>query len=304
MSVEKKSFEANISELMNMIINSFYSNRDVFLRELISNSSDAIDKQRHFDLQNSIIGKEYGIRINPLSTEKCLVLEDDGVGMDENDLVSHLSTIATSGTKEFVKSLAEKSDQIGQFGVGFYSAFLVADQVDVYTRKNGGDLFKWSSDANQFYTIEKLTEEFPSNGTRIVLHLKEDCDDYLQESTIRRIINQYSSFILHPISLFIEKTVEIKEETPAVTEEIVEEDETKDEVVVEEVDPENEQETKAPEPKTEKIQEWEKMNTESPIWYNKAADTTAEQYTHSLQDSFQRLGKASLLAPFPDRGSL
>ena len=287
MSVEKKSFEANISELMNMIINSFYSNRDVFLRELISNSSDAIDKQRHFDLQNSIIGKEYGIRINPLSTEKCLVLEDDGVGMDENDLVSHLSTIATSGTKEFVKSLAEKSDQIGQFGVGFYSAFLVADQVDVYTRKNGGDLFKWSSDANQFYTIEKLTEEFPSNGTRIVLHLKEDCDDYLQESTLRRIINQYSSFILHPISLFIEKTVEIKEEMPTVTEEIVEEDETKEEVVVEEVDPENEQETKAPEPKTEKVQEWEKMNTESPIWYNKAADTTEEQY-HTLYKTLSK----------------
>lgn len=284
-TVEKKTFEANISELMNMIINSFYSNRDVFLRELISNSSDAIDKQRHYDLQNGVIGREYGIRINPLSTEKCLVLEDDGVGMDEQDLVKHLSTIATSGTKEFVKSLAEKSDQIGQFGVGFYSAFLVANQVDVYTRKNGSDVYKWSSDANQFYTIEKVTDpEFPQNGTRIVLYLKEDSVDYLQESTLRRIISQYSSFILHPISLFIEKTVEVKEETKEeeVVEEVLESEDSS--VVVEEVEEAEKaetltEETKKPEPKTEKVQEWEKMNGEPPIWYHKSSEVNEDQYT-------------------------
>jgi len=293
-NIAKKPFEANISELMHIIVNSFYSNRDVFLRELISNSSDAIDKQRHYDLQNGIVGNEYGIRVNPLSTEKCLVLEDDGVGMDETDLVKHLSTIATSGTKEFVKNLTEKSDQIGQFGVGFYSAFLVADQVDVYTRKKGCDLYKWTSDANQFYTIEKLDNvEFPVNGTRIVLHLKEDSTSYLEEATLRRIISQYSSFILHPISLYIEKTVEVKEEEPETKEEIVEEEvEAEDEegkVTVEEVDEEEtKEETKEkPAPKTEKVQEWEKMNSEPPIWYSKASDVSEEQY-HALYKTISK----------------
>lgn len=297
-NIAKKPFEANISELMHIIVNSFYSNRDVFLRELISNSSDAIDKQRHYDLQNGIVGNEYGIRVNPLSTDKCLVLEDDGVGMDETDLVKHLSTIATSGTKEFVKNLSEKSDQIGQFGVGFYSAFLVADQVDVYTRKKGCDLYKWTSDANQFYTIEKLDNlEFPTNGTRIVLHLKEDSTSYLEEATLRRIISQYSSFILHPISLYIEKTVEVKEEEPETKEEIVEEVEEDDgKVTVEEVEEEDEEskeeqvkeETKEkPAPKTEKVQEWEKMNGEPPIWYSKASDVTEEQY-HALYKTMSK----------------
>jgi len=294
-NIDKKPFEANISELMHIIVNSFYSNRDVFLRELISNSSDAIDKQRHFDLQNGIVGNEYAIRVNPLSTEKCLVLEDDGVGMDETDLVKHLSTIATSGTKEFVKNLTEKSDQIGQFGVGFYSAFLVADQVDVYTRKKGCDLYKWTSDANQYYTIEKLDNvEFPENGTRIVLHLKEDSTFYLEEATLRRIISQYSSFILHPISLYIEKTVEVKEEEPETKEEIIEEEvEVEDEegkVTVEEVDEEEtkeEQVKEKPAPKTEKVQEWEKMNGEPPIWYSKASDVSEEQY-HALYKTISK----------------
>jgi molecular chaperone HtpG len=283
-SPEKKPFEANISELMNIIINSFYSNKDVFLRELISNSSDAIDKQRHFDLQKSIVDKEYQIKINPFSYEKCLVIEDNGVGMNEEEIVNNLSTIASSGTKEFVKSLSTKSDQIGQFGVGFYSAFLVADQVDVYTRKEGEDLYKWSSDANQFYTIEKVdaSEDFPTHGTRIVLHLKEDCLTYSEEQTIRRIVSQHSSFILYPIHLHIEKTIEVEEPEEEIVEE--EEGETKDEVVVEEVDVED-GESKKPEEepakkpkKTEKVREWEKVNGDRPIWYNSSSDVSDESY--------------------------
>lgn len=291
-------FQADIAELMNLIIHSFYSNRDVFLRELISNSSDAIDKQRHFDLGKGITQKEYKIRINPFvqAADKCLVLEDDGVGMSEEDLVQNLSTIAKSGTKEFVKSLAEKSDQIGQFGVGFYSAFLVADRVDVLSRKEGAPLLKWSSDANQFYTIETVedVEDFPAHGTRITLHLKEDCFQYLEEGTLRQIISQHSSFILHPVQLLIEKEIEVpleEDEVEEVEEETIQEG--SDKPTVEEVDIEDdeeekkEEEEKKPKTKKEKVQEWEKVNTDLPIWYKRSSENTEEDY-HSLYKTISK----------------
>lgn len=291
-TLEKKQFEANIDELMNIIINSFYSNRDVFLRELISNASDANDKQRYFDLKNGIVNKEYNIRIDPINHEKTLIIEDDGIGMNHQELINNLSTIASSGTKQFVKSLAEKSDQIGQFGVGFYSAFLVADSVDVYTRKQGEQLLKWSSDANKYYTIEELHDfEFSEHGTRIVLHLKEDAQSYLEESNIRKIVNQYSSFILYPVKLYIEKEIEedIENEidNSKENEDIVEE--SKEEVVVEELN-ENEEDiesdivddteskNKEKPKKKVKVNEWEKINGDQPIWYNKSSENTDESY--------------------------
>lgn len=306
-TLEKKQFEANIDELMNIIINSFYSNRDVFLRELISNASDANDKQRYFDLKNGIVNKEYNIRIDPINHEKTLIIEDDGIGMNHQELINNLSTIASSGTKQFVKSLAEKSDQIGQFGVGFYSAFLVADSVDVYTRKQGEQLLKWSSDANKYYTIEELHDfEFLEHGTRIVLHLKEDAQSYLEESNIRKIVNQYSSFILYPVKLYVEKEVEVEEEieneveesketveeskeTVEDSKETIEDSKEEDEVIVEELD-ENEEEIEndivdETESKNEekpkkkvKVNEWEKINGDQPIWYNKSSENTDESY--------------------------
>jgi len=296
----KKTFEANISELMNMIIHSFYSNRDVFLRELISNASDAIDKQRHTDLQNGVVDKSYEIRIDPLSKEGCIVIEDDGIGMNEDDLVRNLSTIATSGTKEFVRNLQEKSDMIGQFGVGFYSAFLVADRVDVITRKQGGALMKWSSDANEFYTLETLTEgeetEFPSNGTRIILLLKEDAKEYLEEASLRRIITRHSSFIQHPLSLYCKKTVTTpvaSDEAKGEEEEVLEEEEEEmeegsDKPVVEEV--KVEEDTSKAESKTDTTpktittttQEWEKLNGGPPLWYKNASEIEGKEPYHAL----------------------
>jgi molecular chaperone HtpG len=305
-TTEKKQFEANISELMNIIINSFYSNRDVFLRELISNASDAIDKQRHFDLQKGIVNKEYQIKIDPFMYENCLVIEDNGIGMDESDLIKNLSTIATSGTKEFVKTLSEKSDLIGQFGVGFYSAFLVADSVDVYTKKQDQKIYKWTSDANQYYTISELTDcfGFLDHGTRIVLHLKEDAVSYREEATLRRIISHHSSFIYYPIQLYVEKTKEIEEEksdenvnnenadnenvdnenvdNEIVEEEIVEDSDEDEKVVVEDIENEEkvEEETKEDKKpkKTIQYKEWEKINGEQPIWYKKSNEVSQEEY--------------------------
>jgi molecular chaperone HtpG len=288
----KKTFEANISELMNMIIHSFYSNRDVFLRELISNASDAIDKQRHTDLLNGVVDKTYGIRVDPLSRDGCLVIEDDGIGMDEEDLIRNLSTIATSGTKEFVRNLKEKSDMIGQFGVGFYSAFLVADRVDVITRKAGGPIMKWSSDADQFYTLETLDSEqqFPVNGTRIVLLLKDDAKEYLEETALRRIITRHSSFIQHPLSLYCKKTVtsddpDVNNDANGEEDEIMEEEEEELEgkpTVVEEDIEETKDTTKPATTTTTTTQEWEKLNGGPPLWYMNASEIEGKEPYHAL----------------------
>lgn len=255
------NFQADISELLNLIINAFYSNREVFLRELLSNASDAIDKQRHHDLSQQIVDRQYEIKISRDMEGKKLIIEDTGIGMDEDDLVQHLSTIAKSGTKEFVKQLKEKSDLIGQFGVGFYSSFLVADHVDVYTRKGEGTSYKWHSDANQVYTIEVLDESLPC-GTRIVLHLKEESYDFLKEDVIKRIVSAYSQFITYPISLYVEREYPVEEEEQEEEGTVVEEEEEK----------------KQPPKKMEKRWEWLRINGEQPLWYKRPNEPTESEY--------------------------
>lgn len=266
MSGERLNFQADIRELLNLIIHAFYSNRDVFLREVISNASDAIEKQRINDLKNNRLDKKYEIRIKADKENKILTIEDDGIGMDRQELIEHLSTIARSGTKEFVKSLQEKSEQIGQFGVGFYSVFLVADRVQVITQKNGS-ILKWESDANEYYTIDAYNEEkiFPNeHGTRLILYLKEDALEYLEETALRRIISTHSSFITYNIQLWVTREVDVKEEED---EEPTEDEEGK----VEEV------EEKQP-PKKEIITEWESINGDRPIWYTTPSEVKEEDY--------------------------
>jgi len=268
---ERLSFQADIRELMNLIIHAFYSNRDVFLREVISNASDANDKQRLQDLQNGKLDQTYEIRLQIDKDERKLVIEDDGIGMNREDLVNHLSTIARSGTKEFVRSIQEKSDQIGQFGVGFYSVYLVADRVQVITQKLNETVLKWESDADEYYTIDEHDSVLTNgHGTRLCLFLKDDASDYLEESHIRRIITTHSSFITYPIRLWTTKEVDapVSEE-----EEIVEDDDGT--VVVDE-----QEEEKKTESKTEKqqIQEWETINGDRPIWYVSPSDVTDDDY--------------------------
>ena len=206
---EKHSFSAEIPELMNMIIHNFYSSKDIFIRELISNSSDALNKVKTFMYDNESIDRNLKISIRMNRDNRLLIIEDNGVGMTLEDLNSCLGTIARSGTKEFLRRLGNEkstgSDLIGQFGVGFYSAFLVAEKVDVYTRHVSSDnVYLWESDAVSGYTVTQVDEQM-SNGTRIVLHIREDSMDYVDESKITQIVKKHSGYISYPILLYKEK---------------------------------------------------------------------------------------------------
>lgn len=275
------TFQADIKELLQLIVNSLYSNPDIFLRELLSNSSDAIEKQKHYDLQNGIVGEEYKIRIYTLDDK--LYIEDNGVGMSREDLQQQLSTIAKSGTKEFIKQFVDKkNDQIGQFGVGFFSVFLVSDNVVVYSKKKENvNWYRWESDATEHYSIEDLeefvNEDLSSHGTLIELHLKEDMKDYLKEEKIRSIVKKHSSFIYYPILLKTwkkEKVVKEKVEEECI-EEVDEEGRVDEDGQIEEVDVQNQKEEK--EEFIEKVV-WEQLNGEDPLWYKNPKDLSFEDY--------------------------
>ncbi len=203
-------FEAEVSQVLSLVINSLYSNKEIFLRELVSNSSDAIDKARFRAIsEKDLLGEDtsFHVRLIPDEANKTLTIEDNGVGMSKEELVENLGTIAHSGSKAFVEQLkaaAEASDQdvdlIGQFGVGFYSSFLVADKVEVITRAAGSDeSWRWISEAKDGYVIEPAERE--GRGTSVVLHLKEEQEKYLQPWALRELVARYADYVSHPIEL-------------------------------------------------------------------------------------------------------
>uniref|UniRef100_A0A3Q3F8Q3 Endoplasmin n=1 Tax=Labrus bergylta TaxID=56723 RepID=A0A3Q3F8Q3_9LABR len=280
---EKHVFQAEVNRMMKLIINSLYKNKEIFLRELISNASDALDKIRLLSLTNEeamASNEELTIKIKSDKEKNMLHITDTGLGMTKEELVKNLGTIAKSGTSEFLNKMTEMqaedqstSELIGQFGVGFYSAFLVADKVIVTSKHNNDTQHIWESDSNQFSVIEDPRGDTLGRGTTITLVLKEEASDYLELETIKNLIRKYSQFINFPIYLWASKPIE---EDAEATEP---EKEATDDVEVEEEEEDKDK------PKTKKVgadyfHTWSfSLVEKTPIWQRPAKEVEEDEYT-------------------------
>ncbi len=264
---ETKEFQTESKELLNLMINSIYSNRDIFLRELISNASDAIDKYKYLELtsEGKVPGKNYEIWIKTDSKERTITITDNGIGMSKDDLINNLGTIAHSGSKEFsekIKEAKEKNDLdiIGQFGVGFYSAFMVADKIEVKTRTLDDTGYLFVSDGLSTYTIEDCEKE--DTGTEITLHLRKneneiDYEKYLNDWNIENLIKKYSDFVRYPIKMTVKTSK-----------------------------PKLDKDGKEIEGKTVEVLEDKTLNSMIPLWKKSKKDVTDEDLNNFYKDNF------------------
>lgn len=296
-SAEKHSFDADIARLMDIIINSLYTHKEVFIRELISNASDACDKVRFLAIQNpEYLGekKDLEIRIEFNQQDNTFTISDTGVGMTKNDLIKNLGTIAKTGTTSFIEAISKGSslNLIGQFGVGFYSSYLVSNKVVVTTISNEDNKqYVWVSTAGSFFSVsEDPRGNTLGRGTRITLHLKEDAQEFAEQEVIRKNIKKYSEFINFPIYLRVNRTVTREEEIPDSEEDLKKDQEKKEEVEdldgdkKEEKEGEEKEEKKEEEKKkktrtvTEWKWEWELINENKPLWLRDKKEISNEDY--------------------------
>ncbi|SOV19372.1 heat shock protein 90, putative [Plasmodium sp. gorilla clade G2] len=312
--VEKYNFKAEVNKVMDIIVNSLYTDKDVFLRELISNASDACDKKRIILENNKLIKdaevvtneeiknkadeektdsinespdkkenveeekndvKKLIIKIKPDKEKKTLTITDNGIGMDKNELINNLGTIAQSGTAKFLKQIEEgkaDSNLIGQFGVGFYSSFLVSNRVEVYTKKED-QIYRWSSDLKGSFSVNEIKkydqeyDDIKGSGTKIILHLKEECDEYLEDYKLKELIKKYSEFIKFPIEIWSEKID--YERVPDDSVSLKDGDKMKMKTI------------------TKRYHEWEKINVQLPIWKQDEKSLTENDYYSFYKNTFK-----------------